>query len=81
MSEKAYFKNSIDPNKQKQDIMFNQFKVIYHPHRKKKIQNKQTKSDVSHLRIFGSITRVHVLDERRTKLDDRSERFIFIGYE
>lgn len=36
MSEKAYFKNSIDPNKQKQDIMFNQFKVIYHPHRKKK---------------------------------------------
>jgi len=41
MSEKAYFKNSIDPNKQKQDIMFNQFKVIYHPLKKNKT-NKQS---------------------------------------
>jgi len=40
MSEKAYFKNSIDPNKQKQDIMFNQFKVIYHPLKKTKQTNK-----------------------------------------
>ena len=35
----------------------------------------------SHLRVFGSIAHVHVSDERRTKLDDKSESFIFIGYD
>ncbi|KAE8734503.1 hypothetical protein F3Y22_tig00000764pilonHSYRG00191 [Hibiscus syriacus] len=39
------------------------------------------KPDISHLRTFGSIAHVHVPDERRTKLDDKSESFIFIGYD
>jgi len=41
MSEKAYFKNSIDPNEQKQDIMFNQFKVIYHMLKEKQKQTNK----------------------------------------
>ncbi|KAE8676644.1 hypothetical protein F3Y22_tig00111582pilonHSYRG00249 [Hibiscus syriacus] len=39
------------------------------------------KPDISHLRTFGSIAHVHVPDERRTKLGDKSESFIFIGYD
>ena len=33
------------------------------------------------MRGFGSIAHVHVLDERRAKLEDKSERFIFISYD
>ncbi|KAM1744384.1 hypothetical protein ACFX11_011278 [Malus domestica] len=39
------------------------------------------KPGISHLRVFGSIAHVHVPDKRRTKLDDKSEKFIFIGYD
>ncbi|KAE8707740.1 TMV resistance protein N-like [Hibiscus syriacus] len=39
------------------------------------------KPGISHLKTFGSIAHVHVPDERRTKLDDKSESFIFIGYD
>ena len=39
------------------------------------------KPGISHLRVFGSIAHVHIPDERRTKLDDKSESFIFIGYD
>ena len=38
------------------------------------------KPGISHLRVFGSVAHVHVPDERRTKLDDKSEKYIFIGY-
>ena len=38
------------------------------------------KPRISHLRVFGSVPHVHVPDERRTKLDDKSERYIFMGY-
>jgi hypothetical protein len=38
------------------------------------------KPDVSHLRVFGCITYVHVLDEKRSKLDPKVEKCIFIGY-
>jgi hypothetical protein len=37
------------------------------------------KPDVSHLRMFGCITYVHVLDEKRSKLDQKAEKCIFIG--
>lgn len=37
------------------------------------------KPDVSHLRIFGSIAYKHVPEQERSKLDDRSEKFVFIG--
>ncbi|KAM2708962.1 hypothetical protein EV2_046705 [Malus domestica] len=40
------------------------------------------KPGISDLRVFGrSIAYVHVPDERRTKIDDKSEKFIFIGYD
>jgi len=38
------------------------------------------KPGISHLRVFGSIAHAHVPDEKRSKLDDKSEKYIFIGY-
>ena len=31
--------------------------------------------------MFGSIVYVHVIDEKIAKLDDKSDKFIFIGYD
>lgn len=39
------------------------------------------KPTVSHLRVFGSIAYVHVPSQRRSKLDDRSEKHVFVGYD
>ncbi|CAH9069840.1 unnamed protein product [Cuscuta europaea] len=39
------------------------------------------KPGVSHLRVFGCIAYAHVPDQTRSKLDDKSEKFIFIGYD
>jgi len=41
---------------------------------------KGKKPNVSHLIVFGYIVYVHVNDERRSKLDPKVEKFIFIGY-
>jgi hypothetical protein len=38
------------------------------------------KPDVSHLRVFGCIAYVHVPDEKSSKLDQKAEKCIFIGY-
>jgi len=38
------------------------------------------KPDVSHLRVFGCIAYVHVLEEKTSKLDPKAEKCIFIGY-
>jgi hypothetical protein len=38
------------------------------------------KPDVSHFRVFGCITYVHVPNEKRSKLDPKVEKCIFIGY-
>jgi len=38
------------------------------------------KPDVSHFRMFSCITYVHVPDEKRSKLDPKGEKCIFIGY-
>jgi hypothetical protein len=35
---------------------------------------------VSHFRVFGCITYMHVLNEKRSKLDPKVEKCIFIGY-
>ncbi|CAJ2639360.1 unnamed protein product [Trifolium pratense] len=39
------------------------------------------KLGISHLRVFGSIVHAHIPDEKRSKLDDKSEKYIFIGYD
>ena len=38
------------------------------------------KPSLSHLRVFGCDAYVHVPKEKRRKLDNKSERCIFIGY-
>lgn len=38
------------------------------------------KPKVSHLKTFGCLAYAHVPDSLRTKLDDKSEKCIFIGY-
>jgi len=35
---------------------------------------------ISHLRVFGCVAYAHVPYERRGKLDDKSEKCMFIGY-
>nr|GFA00115.1 retrovirus-related Pol polyprotein from transposon TNT 1-94 [Tanacetum cinerariifolium] len=39
------------------------------------------KPTVSHLRVFGSIAYVYVPSQRILKLDDRSEKHVFVGYD
>ena len=34
---------------------------------------------VDHFRVFGCITYAHIPNERRQKLDDKSENFVFLG--
>jgi len=38
------------------------------------------KLNVSHLKVFGSIGYVHEDDQVRTKLDGKSKKMIFVGY-
>jgi hypothetical protein len=38
------------------------------------------KPSVTHLRVFGCVAYAKISDARRTKLDDKSERCIFVGY-
>lgn len=39
------------------------------------------KPGISHLRVFESVPYAHVPDQKRTKLDDKSEKLIFVGYD
>jgi hypothetical protein len=39
------------------------------------------KPNVSHLKVFGSISYVDVDDQVGTKLDDKSKKIIFMGYD
>ena len=39
------------------------------------------KPTISHLKVFGSVAYAHVPDQRRKKLEDKSKRYIFIGYD
>ncbi|KAK8921048.1 hypothetical protein KSP39_PZI020906 [Platanthera zijinensis] len=38
------------------------------------------KPSVKHLRVFRCVAHAHIPDQRRKKLDDRSEKCIFVGY-
>jgi hypothetical protein len=38
------------------------------------------KPEVSHFRVFGSISWAHILDEKRKALQPKSEKCIFVGY-
>jgi len=38
------------------------------------------KPDVSHLKVFGCIAYVHVPDQKKSKLEPKVEKCIFIGY-
>jgi hypothetical protein len=38
------------------------------------------KLDVSHFKVFGCIAYVHVPDEKKSKLDPKADKCIFIGY-
>ena len=38
------------------------------------------KPEVSHLKIFGCLVYVHILKEKRTKLDPSGKKGIFVGY-
>nr|GEU73622.1 retrovirus-related Pol polyprotein from transposon TNT 1-94 [Tanacetum cinerariifolium] len=39
------------------------------------------KPTVSHLRVFGNIAYVYIPSQKRLKLDDRSEKHVFVGYD
>lgn len=41
---------------------------------------KEEKPSVEHFRIFGCIGHVHIPDEKRKKLDDKSSRCVFLGF-
>jgi hypothetical protein len=41
---------------------------------------KGKKPNVSHFRVFGCITYVHVPDKKRSKLDPKVKKCIFIRY-
>ena len=38
------------------------------------------KLDLSHLKVFGCIAYVHILDELCGKLDPKAEKCVFVGY-
>lgn len=40
-----------------------------------------SKPNVAHFRVFGSLAHLKILEQHLTKLQDKSKRMIFIGYE
>lgn len=62
----VYFLNMCPTKKLPEDI----------PHAKR----SGTKPSIKHLKIFGSLVFSHVAEQRRTKLDDRGEAMVFVGY-
>jgi len=40
----------------------------------------ERKLSISHLRVFGSVAHVHIPEQKKAKLDDKSEKFIFVGH-
>ena len=40
----------------------------------------ERKPNLEHFRVFGCLAYVHINDEKRRKLDAKSESYVFIGY-
>ena len=38
------------------------------------------KPNIGHLKVFGYVTYAHMPNQLRKKIDDKAEKFIFIGY-
>ncbi|KAA0050234.1 putative copia-type polyprotein [Cucumis melo var. makuwa] len=36
---------------------------------------------IGHLRVFGCMAYAHIPDQKRSKLDDKSEKYVFVGYD
>jgi len=56
--------------------------VCAKPHTKLVTQTPQEawsghKPTLSHLKVFGRVAYTHVLDQRRTKLDDKSKKCVY----
>ncbi|KAL0540755.1 hypothetical protein IC582_020769 [Cucumis melo] len=39
------------------------------------------KPSIDHLRVFGCMAYAHIPDQKRSKLDDKSEKYVFVGYD
>lgn len=39
------------------------------------------KPQIGHLKVFGSVGYVHVADQMRTKLEEKSKKMILVGYD
>jgi hypothetical protein len=39
------------------------------------------KPSMAHLKVFGNVAYAHIPDQKRTKLDDKNKKLIFIGYD
>lgn len=37
------------------------------------------KQGVEHFRVFGCVAHVHILDQKRSKLDDKSKQCVLLG--
>ena len=62
--------------------------VYVHNHTPQRVLEKKTpeevfsgkKPEVNHLIVFGSPVYIHILEEKRTKLDPSGKKGIFVGY-
>ncbi|KAA0051915.1 Retrovirus-related Pol polyprotein from transposon TNT 1-94 [Cucumis melo var. makuwa] len=41
----------------------------------------ERKPSIGHLRVFGCMAYAHIPDQKRSKLDDKSEKYVFVGYD
>ncbi|KAA0056495.1 copia protein [Cucumis melo var. makuwa] len=39
------------------------------------------KPSIGHFRVFGCMAYAHIPDQKRSKLDDKSEKYVFVGYD
>ena len=42
---------------------------------------KGRKPSIAHVRVFGCMAYAHISDQKRSKLDDKSEKHVFVAYD